>query len=138
MTTKRPAPEWTEYDLRALGRLVKKYGLKQVQTEAEAIPLPQRGRPKADADENREFLMDVVYCLKTWAAEHKTAGNKAPIEEAFLELYKMIVEDKLQKTSGHYERWRQTVKRNLRRHGRRDYEDFLKWARLTGPLISGK
>jgi hypothetical protein len=166
--SKRPivTVKFTDRDRKDLSRLVGKYGRARVRLEARTIPLPRsQGRPPADAADDREYLYDAVHCLREWTDEYKAAWGdgqwvvsgegevvqmpleqrpgdgvvcvRSPTEAAYRDLYAVTVAPDL-RIRGHYERWRQTTARKLRRLGRRDVEAYLERGARAAVALAGK
>jgi hypothetical protein len=141
----KSVPAFTERDRKELSRLVGKYGRAKVLAEAARVPLPRpRHRPKDDPEDALN-LYDVIYCLWKWEEEYRVDGSKTPAEHALRDVYEIAIDNELQQMAGHYERWRQTIKKKLRADKkqkrpniRRAIESYLERARATTPLMSGK
>jgi hypothetical protein len=114
----------------------------------------------------REYLFDAVYCLREWTNEYKAAwangqwvvseGGEvvqtpleerpgdgvvrvhSPVEAAYRDLYAATVDVDIREMRGHYERWRQTTARKLRRLGRRDLEAYLERAARAPVALAGR
>jgi hypothetical protein len=86
--------QFTERDLKELGRLAKKYGPKRVAAKLKNIPLPAMpGRPKKrpeELNESQEFNEEMAEAIYTWSAEYKRAKRTNPVELAFKDLYELL------------------------------------------------
>lgn len=85
-------PAWSKDDLKALRRLVRKFGRNAVCDAALSVRLPRGGRPRR-GDLPLYEAMHLAGWVEEREAEYKEQGLRAPLKRAFNDAYEMTYGD---------------------------------------------